>query len=135
MKMKVGGIAARVIIPVLLLAAVVVGISWYKTNIGDGGRESGYQYILDHFDSRGTFTDIRNDLAMKDPKVDIKFFMTEKEATIEFGNVSLIFEPRELVSREWQEKLERINITMEKQEKTGKLLLYYGGEEIERWVR
>lgn len=95
-------------------------------------------YIQSFMTSSGQLNDYANKLGMHDPEKDIKWFKTTDEIRIEFGRITLTWEPDMFYQQENLDLLKTIGFTIQiKEDKNKKkvLHLFYKGVELERWVK
>lgn len=100
--------------------------------------DSNIAYIKSFMTSSGQLRDYANKLGMHETTEDIKWYKTNKEVRIEFGRISLTWDPEEFFKKETLDILEGIGFTIKNaKDKEGNevLKVYYQGVEIERWVR
>lgn len=126
-----------VFIPCAIVIIVsLVYLTWYLNN-----QNSTYDniiYIRSFMSSSGQLNDFQNKLGMHNWETDIKWFKTDKEIRIEFGRISLTWEPDKFYEKENLELLSTIGFTVDvKKDGDGNsvLHLYYRGEEVPRWVK
>ena len=123
---KFGGLPLLIVIGMAVLWALTMGVSTGKT-------KSTVQFIQQHFNSSGELIDYYNDIGVKDVK-DIHVVIKNNKVTLTFGKLRMDWKMKDFVKQENQELLKTIYIEMRKDKTTGKLRLFYKGEEIERWV-
>lgn len=123
---KFGGLPLLIVIGMAVLWALTMGVSTGKT-------KSTVQFIQQHFNSSGELIDYYNDIDVKDVK-DIHVVIKNNKVTLTFGKLRMDWKMKDFVKQENQELLKTIYIEMRKDKTTGKLRLFYKGEEIERWV-
>lgn len=122
----------------LLLALVLfaIGITWFVwyTNVKDSGTMDAIDFIASHFTGRGQIMDYQNDLGVKGIE-DIKWYDNKDSIEIEFGKIRLKFDKKKFDTQEVLDALERIHITVRKNEETGEYKLYYNDEPIDLYVK
>lgn len=130
------GISKWILLPCLfVMIASLIYLVWFINN--QNSTYKNITYIRSFMTSSGKLNDFSNKLGMHDPKEDIKWYKTDDEIRVEFGRISLTWEPEKFYEQKNLELLSTIGITIDIKEENGlKVLhLYYNGEEIERWVR
>lgn len=121
-----------IIIPILLLALSFVGYKFYGKITLDSTANT-VTFIQKHRNNSGMIVDYNNEIGVESID-DIKLFVTDKKIKIQFGYLTMTWKPKDFVSAENRELLKKIGITMYKDKETGRLKVYYNGEEIVRWV-
>ena len=126
-----------VILPVLLLVGVLV-FGYYKKQFDIKSSYEGAAYIKSFRTSSGSINDVSNKIGMKDPNIDFKWFMDEKKnIRIEFGYITMTFPLEEFMTDYCKSVMEGIGITYKlakEDDGTAKLVLFYNGKEMERWL-
>lgn len=120
----------------IALIASLIYLIWYLNN--QNATYEHIDYIRSFMTSSGKLNDYQNKLMMHNPATDIKWYKTDDEIRIEFGNVILTWEPKDFYKQENLDHLGTIGITAqvtEEKDGTKRLRLYYMGEELERWVK
>ena len=126
------GFKKYVLLPLVL---TLLGVGYYlvtRNNIY-GNNEQSIKWIASHFTRSGILQDYQNELGI-DSDANIKLYVTDEFIKIGFGKVNLTWKPEEFTTLKNQELLKTIFITMDNDPKTGKLRVYYKGNELQRWV-
>lgn len=122
----------------LLLALVLfaIGVTWFVwySNVKDSGTMDAIDFIASHFTGRGQIMDYQNDLGVKGIE-DIKWYDNKDSIEIEFGKIRLKFDKKKFDTQEVLDALERIHITVRKNEETQEYKLYYNDEPIDLYVK
>ena len=90
-------------------------------------------FIKEHINSAGRLVDYYGEINVKTAE-DIKLFVTDKHVTIEFGEMLLKWTKDDFLDQEVITALQEIGIECRIDPETEKLLIYYKGELVERWV-
>lgn len=117
----------------LLFALIAFGYWFFVKDQIFGDNADTIDWIASHYTRSGRLMDLQNDLGL-DSEDNIKLYVTEKFITISFGKAELKWKPDEFVTKENQELLKKIYITMDNDPKTGKLRVYYKEKELTRWA-
>lgn len=121
-----------ILIPAILFIAVMYFYE-VKQDINKSSTKDSIEYISKHFNASGKLIDYQNDLGVKTVE-DIKFFLKGDKVEIHFGKILLNWRLKDFVSKENQEELKKVFINIYRDAKTGKIRVFYKGEEVERWV-
>lgn len=134
------GIKVYLLIPAVILIGFMIFFIASKIQ----GRNNAYSQIANirQYIRNGELQDYSNQIGMKDPETDIRWFKDDDEIEIVFGYMDMHFKIDEFLSDYCQSQLGSIGITSkvitstdkETGEKKSKLKLYYNGKELERWV-
>lgn len=81
----------------------------------------------------GSINDYMGEIGVKDEN-DIKWFQDKDKIKIEFGKIALTYSNDTFESKEMQEQLSYIGITVRKNKKTGDYILYWHDKKLEKWV-
>lgn len=81
----------------------------------------------------GSINDYMGEIGVKDEN-DIKWFQDKDKIKIEFGKIALTYSTDTFESKEMQEQLSYIGITVRKNKKTGEYILYWHDNKLEKWV-
>lgn len=126
-----------VFIPCAIVIIVsLIYLAWYINN--QNSTYDNILYIRSFMSSSGQLNDFQNKLGMHNWEEDIKWYKTDKEIRIEFGRISLTWEPEKFYAKENLDLLATIGFTIDiKKDKDGVsvLHLYWKGQEIPRWVK
>lgn len=120
------------VLPALFLAVAFIlwkGIMSTKYT----STEDSIKFIQEHINHQGKLVDINREINVNSID-DIKLYVKEKEIRLDFGEITMMWKPEDFVSKENRDLLAKINITMFKDKDTGVLRVFYGEEEIQRWV-
>ena len=119
----------------VLVAIVAVSYFAYLKLGGDVGssREKGFEFIERHINSNGELKDITNDIGVRSYE-DIKLFIKDDFVKIEYGKVALKWKLEDFTKKENLDRLKRIGIDVYRDKDSGRLRVFYKGEELERWV-
>ena len=122
----------------IVLPIAVVSIStcvyfmWRLNN--QNGTYKSIDYIREYLDSTGKINDFQNKIGWTGPDC-IHFYPNDSEGLIriEFGKVTLTWEPEYFYTEGNANKLKTIGITYDVDE-NDVLHMYWAGEELEPWV-
>ena len=122
------------VLPTLFIAAGF--IYFLLTQINTYGKtDHSIEFIAEHINSRGDIVDWQNEIDVKGLE-DIKLFTDNGKVTIEYGKITLNWKSMdEFLAEDNVRNLERILITIRRNRETGKIKLYWKGEEMQKWVR
>ena len=117
-----------------IIAIAIIGcgglfLYWMATQ-----NQSQYDIIASRWTSNGRFVDYSNDTGVKDAS-DIVYYVDKEEKSVEilYGYITLHYSFKEMLSKEWQEKLAYIGITYDIKPTTNDdFHLYWCGEELGR---
>ena len=126
------GLFKHFILPALLIGVVLIFWRGIMSNRYASTEES-IKFIQEHINHRGELVDHNREINVNSID-DIKLFVKEKEIRLDFGEITMMWKPEDFVSKENRDLLAKINITMFKDKDTGMLRVFYGEEEIQRWV-
>lgn len=120
------------IIPVI--CALVISVYFYfSEDISLKANEANVNFILEHMNSNGVIIDYYEEISV-DSVEDIRLFVEGEKVKIDFGKITMKWYLKDFVSPENQELLGKIGIRMFKDKETGRLRVFWGEDEIERWV-
>jgi len=121
----------------IFVLVIIVGISYFAyTKLGGdvgASREKGFEFIEKHINSSGELKDITNDIGVKSYE-DIKLFIKDDSVKIEYGRVALKWKLEDFAKKENLDRLRGIGIDVYRDKDTGKLRVFYKGDELERWI-
>lgn len=121
----------------IVIPLVFFGLGYLFWNVWDGNTkvstEANMKFIIDHCNGAGKLIDFQREICVESVD-DIKLFVEKNNVKIEYGKIVLEWPLEEFVSPELTGQLERIGITRYKDAETGRLLVFYHDEEVERWV-
>lgn len=123
----------KILLAVVLFAAGVTWFVWYS-DVKDSGTMDSIDFIASHFTGRGQIMDYQNDLGVESIE-DIKWYNEKDTIEIEFGKIRLTFDKKKFDTQEVIDALERIHITVRKNEETQEYKLYFNGEKIDLYVK
>lgn len=122
----------------LAIILVIIGVGWgyVDKQLDIKASYEGAAYIKSFMSSSGKIQDVSNKIGMKDPNIDFKWFYEDKMVRIEFGYITMDFPIEEFLQPRCVTAMKNIGITYKlKTEGEGqKLILYYNGKEMDRWV-
>ena len=121
-----------VIIPVILFIIMYLFFAGWS-GVSIASTDNNIAFIEEHINSRGVLVDYQDEIGVKSID-DIKLFVKEDTVTIHFGRIVMTWTIADFCSEETGEKLRRIGITRYRDKETGRLRVFWGEEEIERWV-
>lgn len=120
----------------IVMVGSLIYLVWFVNN--QNATYNHILYIQSFMTNSGKLNDFQNKLGMHDPETDIKWYKTDDEIRIEFGYITLTWEPKDFFQQENLELLQTIGFTTEivTDDEGNKILkLYYMGEELERWIK
>lgn len=120
------------IIPLVLLITVLL-YGYMNKKIEYDATAGNIEFIAEHFNGYGKLIDYYGEIDVKDIS-DVKLFVTDDDITIKFGKINLIWTLENFVTTDVQNALNKIHIQAFRDKTTGKIRVFYKGEEIERWV-
>lgn len=119
-------------IPVILLLITSVIIVTYNTT-QQTSNVPAIKKIKEFMRRDGSINDYMGEIGVKDEN-DIKWFQDKDKIKIEFGKIALTYSTDTFESKEMQEQLSYIGITVRKNKKTGEYILYWHDKKLEKWV-
>ena len=119
-------------IPVILLLITSVIIVTYNTT-QQTSNVPAIKKIKEFMRRDGSINDYMGEIGVKDEN-DIKWFQDKDKIKIEFGKIALTYSADTFESKEMQEQLSYIGITVRKNKKTGEYILYWHDKKLEKWV-
>lgn len=126
-----------IIIPcAIVFIGTAIYLIWYINR--QNSTYANIEYIQGFVTSSGKLNDFQNKIGMHDPETDIKWFKTNKEIRIEFGRITLTWEPEDFYDQHNLDMLATIGITTKiKKSADGRqtLHIYYLDQELERWIK
>lgn len=131
--MKKSGKITSFIIFILLIVAVISYSFFTKMNTLKS-TQTNMQFIYDHMNSAGEMIDYQGEIRMKNPEEDIKVFVKDNNVTIRFGIIEMHWTAKQFMDPVNLENLAKIHITVQVDEKTNRLTVFYKGQELQRWV-
>jgi len=123
----------KFIIPCFLCLVIVVCGFYFNAYTQKSSNFTSIEFIHEHFNNAGKLLDYQNEIGVKDID-DIKLFVKDKNVKIEFGFIKLDWTMEEFLTEEVQKALEKIYITCRRDKETGRLRVFYKGQELQRWV-
>ena len=128
-----GGVIFRfLIIPLIFFIGALSVAGIYMKGLG-GSTSDNLLFIQNHINSQGRLVDLQREISV-DSSEDIKFYYTDKKVKIEFGEVLLKWDTEEFMTKNTRSELKKIGLIVKINSKTGKVHLFYGNDEVERWV-
>lgn len=126
---KVGKIG---VIPFLIL--LVVFAYWFiQNNVKNNATADNIEFIYEHFNRKGELVDTYDQIGVENVE-DIKLFIKGDKVRMEFGYIELTWTLEEFVGPANLEALKKIHVDVYRDKETGKIRVFYKGEELERWV-
>ena len=119
-------------IPVILLLITSVIIVTYNTT-QQTSNVPAIKKIKEFMRRDGSINDYMGEIGVKNEN-DIKWFQDKDKIKIEFGKIALTYSIDTFESKEMQEQLSYIGITVRKNKKTGDYILYWHDKKLEKWV-
>lgn len=128
-------IFVTIIVPIVIFLAVIA-YGYIDKQFDIKSSYEGAAYIKSFRTASGKMNDVSNKIGMNDPATDFKWFYDGETIRIEFGYITMDFPKEEFVTERCVKALSDIGITWELRPVTGgtKLLMFYNGEEMERWL-
>lgn len=129
------GIIVYILVPVLIVCAII----YYNFMSRTSGINNSYNQvnqIKEHMQG-GELIDYGNQIGMKDPDEDIRWYKEDDNIKIEFGYMLMNFPMEEFMSTKCTNELNAIGIThkvVKDENGDPTLKLYYMGVELDRWV-
>ncbi len=121
------------LIPVIFLG---IGFIWWKTgaSIDKQSTTRNLNFIAEHVNASGKLIDYTGDICVSSIS-DIKLFVDDNEKVkIKYGKIDLEWDWEDFLQNDLTGVLEVCGITRTIDKKTGKLRVYYKGNELERWA-
>ena len=127
-----------VLIPVIIFLGVIF-YGYLDKQFDIKSSYEGAAYIKSFRTASGKINDVSNKIGMNNPDIDFKWFLEDdKTVRIEFGYITMTFPMEEFVTENCKKVMNDIGITWKLQpiDYNGgtKLLMYYNGQEMERWL-
>lgn len=118
---------------VVLAALIIVGLWLLQHDTSDNSRN--IEFIKAHL-YNGKIIDMQNELHIKNPLEDIKWYMSDHDTlSIEYGKILLKYKISDFVKPEIQQMLNSIGITTKQNKDTLKFTLYYLEDELKEYVK
>lgn len=134
------GIRRFILIPVFIICIILVIFVIAKIQ----NRNNAYSQIANirKYVKNGELNDFSNQIGMKDPDTDIRWYKDGDDIEIVFGYMDMHFTTEEFFSDYCKQQLGSIGITYkligyedkETKETRYKIRMFYNGKELERWV-
>ena len=125
------GIVVYIVAPLLIICAVFLGIYVNRVHKLNNAYDQ-VDYIASYV-RNGELQDYANKIGMRDPEKDIRWYKDGDTVQVEFGYMNMMFEVQDLLTEQSKLSLGRIGINFEVE--NNKLVMYYNGQLIERWVK
>ena len=133
-EIKLVNFGTVIIIPIIAFIAIYFGFNeWTGLSTGSTNTKN-IEYIASHINGQGKIVDYQNNLGAKSAE-DIKLYVEGNEVTIHFGRIVLEWKMEDFVTQEVGDELKKIHITRYRDEETGKLRVFWQGEELVRYVK
>ena len=125
----------------LIPAIIVVGFIFVMIIRNTNNTNNAYSQIANirQYVRNGELKDYSNQIGMKDPETDIRWYKHDKYVEIVFGYMDMKFDLEEFLTPECKHELNTIGldyklVVTDAENKQYTLKLYYNGKELERWV-
>ena len=125
----------------LIPAIIVIGFIFVMIIRNTNNTNNAYSQIahIRQYVKHGELKDYSNQIGMKDPDTDIRWYKHDNIVEIEFGYMNMKFDIEEFLTPRCKEELNSIGldyklVTTDAENKNYTLKLYYNGKELERWV-
>ena len=118
---------------IIVLAALLFVVFWFNQH-GAVNNDNNISFIQSHM-YNGKLIDLQNEISIRTPD-DIKWYYDDHDTiVIEFGKILLKYNLSDFVTKDVQDALNSIDISVRQNPETLKFTLYYQGEELKEYVK
>lgn len=126
-------VAINALKSIIVLAALLFVVFWFNQH-GAVNNDKNIEFIQAHM-YNGKLIDLQNEISIRTPD-DIKWYYDDHDTiVIEYGKVLLKYNLSDFVTKEVQDDLSTILISVTQHPETLKFTLFYQGEELKEYVK
>ena len=131
--LSVGKEKKYIIIPILV---VLVGSVLYfmMYSVGPNATSKNIDYIQSFMTNGGKINDFQGKLGCKGIE-DMKWYDLGDKIEFDFGRIILTWERDQFETAEVQQEIAKIGLSAKKNKQSGEIYIYWGGQEVPKWIK